>query len=110
MTLNDTWSGTASPAPVKVTFNENKTTVTGQNVYVVGDVTELGGWDPAKAVPLSAAGYQVWSGTVSIPQNQSFQYKYIVKDASGNVTWESGSNRSAAAGTGATLALNDSWK
>lgn len=109
-TLNDTWSGTPSPAPVKVTFDENKTTVLGQNVYVVGDISELGGWNTAKAVPLSSAGYPVWSGTVSIPQSESFQYKYVVIDGSGNVTWESGANRYAASGTGATLTLNDSWK
>lgn len=110
VTLNDTWSGAASPAPVKVTFDENKTTVVGQNVYVVGDISALGGWDPTKAVALSSASYPVWSATVPIIQNQSFEYKYIVKDSAGNVTWESGTNRSAASGTGATLTLNDTWK
>lgn len=109
-TLTDTWHGTPSPAPVKVTFDENKTTVMGQNVSVVGDITELGGWNTANAVKLSSAGYPVWSATVSIPQSESFQYKYVVIDGSGNVTWESGTNRSAASGTGATLTLNDSWK
>jgi len=38
------------------------------------------------------------------------QYKYVVIDGSGNVTWESGTNRYAAGGTGATLTLNDTWK
>jgi alpha-amylase len=109
-TLNDAWSGTASPAPVKVTFDENKTTVVGQNVYVVGDITELGGWNTADAVPLSSAKYPMWSAAVSIPQSESFQYKYVVIDGSGNVTWESGVNRSAASGTAATLTLNDTWK
>jgi alpha-amylase len=82
----------------------------GQNVYVVGDISELGGWNTADAVPLSPASYPVWSATVSIPQSESFQYKYVVIDGSGNVTWESGTNRTASSGTGATLTLNDSWK
>jgi alpha-amylase len=52
----------------------------------------------------------VWSAAVSIPQSESFQYKYVVIDGSGNVTWESGVNRSAASGTAAMLTLNDTWK
>ena len=109
-TLSDTWHGASSATPVKVTFDETKTTVFGQNVYVVGDIPALGAWNTANAVALSSATYPVWSGTVSIPPSTSFQYKYIVIDGAGNVTWESGANRSAASGTGAAVTLTDSWK
>ncbi|MEY9949317.1 carbohydrate-binding module family 20 domain-containing protein [Kitasatospora sp. GAS1066B] len=91
------------------TFNENKTTVFGQNVYLVGSIPALGNWDPNAAIPLSSANYPVWGGTVSLPANTAFQYKYLFKDASGNVTWESGSNHGAATGSsGGTL--NDTWQ
>ena len=60
-------------------FDVNATTWLGQNVYVVGDISELGGWDTTKAVELSSASYPVWSGTVSIPQSESFHYKYVVR-------------------------------
>ena len=100
---------TSPPAgTVAETFNENKTTVLGQNVYLVGSLPALGNWAPASAIPLSSAGYPVWSGTVSLPSDTAFEYKYIVKDGSGNVTWESGSNHSASTGSGAGT-LNDTW-
>lgn len=100
--------GNPPPATVPETFNENKTTVWGQNVFVAGSIPALGDWDPSAAVPLSSAGYPVWSATVSLPANTSFEYKYIVKDGSGNVTWESGANRTATTGSSAAT-LNDTW-
>ena len=36
-----------------------------------GNVPALGSWDPAKAVPLSSAGYPTWSGTVTLPAGTS---------------------------------------
>jgi alpha-amylase len=100
----------ANQSAVSVTFDENKTTVWGQNVYVVGSVPALGSWAPGSAIPLSSAAYPVWSAAVSLPPNTYVEYKYIVKDGSGNVTWESGANRGfTTAGSGA-MTLNDSWK
>uniref|UniRef100_A0AAU2UWG0 Alpha-amylase n=1 Tax=Streptomyces sp. NBC_00003 TaxID=2903608 RepID=A0AAU2UWG0_9ACTN len=106
---------TASPSPttsgtVSEIFHENKTTVWGQNVYVVGSIPALGNWDPAAAVPLSSASYPVWSATVSTPANTRFEYKYIVKDGSGNVTWESGGNRVHTSAASGSETLNDTWK
>ncbi|MCF1594169.1 carbohydrate-binding module family 20 domain-containing protein [Streptomyces muensis] len=93
---------------VTATFNAYAPTTTGQDVYVVGSIAALGGWDTAKAVKLSSAGYPVWSGAVSVPVNTSFEYKYVKKDASGNVTWESSANRSATTTTSA-VTLDNSW-
>ncbi|MCX4748628.1 alpha-amylase family glycosyl hydrolase [Kitasatospora sp. NBC_01287] len=91
------------------TFNETRTTSWGQNVYVVGSIPALGSWNPSAAIPLSSANYPVWGGTVSLPANTAFQYKYLIKDSSGNVTWENGGNHSAGSGTsGGTL--NDTWQ
>jgi alpha-amylase len=101
--------GTTPPSTVPETFKETKTTVWGQNVFVVGSIPALGNWAPASAVPLSSATYPVWAATVNLPANTAFEYKYIVKDGSGNVTWESGGNRAANTGSsGGTL--NDTWK
>jgi alpha-amylase len=52
----------------------------------------------------------VWVGTINIPATTTFQYKYIKKDGSGNVTWESGTNRSFTTGTNGVASLNDIWK
>ncbi|MCX4761460.1 alpha-amylase family glycosyl hydrolase [Streptomyces sp. NBC_01275] len=97
-----------STSTVSATFGEYASTTSGTNVYVVGSIAALGGWDASKAVQLSSAGYPIWSGSVNVPINTSFEYKYIKKDSAGNVTWESNANRSATSTTSA-LTLNNSW-
>ncbi|MFG3280583.1 carbohydrate-binding module family 20 domain-containing protein [Streptomyces sp. NPDC048111] len=108
---------TPSPTPtptasgtVSETFHETKTTVWGQNVYVVGSIPALGSWDPNAAVALSSAAYPVWSATVNTPAGTRFEYKYIVKDGAGNVTWESGANRVHTAAASGAETLTDTWK
>lgn len=105
--------GAKLPAPVTVatTFGVNATTVWGQNVYVVGNVAALGGWNTASAVPLSSAGYPTWSGTINLPASISVEYKYIKKDGAGNVIWESGANRAfATPGSGTAARTGESWR
>ncbi|NUP20018.1 MAG: alpha-amylase [Streptomyces sp.] len=104
-TCEDPDDGTST---VTATFNAYAPTTTGQDVYVVGSIAALGGWDTSKAVKLSSSGYPVWSGTASVPVNTSFEYKYLKKNASGSVTWESNANRAATTTTSA-IALNNSW-
>ncbi len=78
---------------IAATFNVHGETVWGQNVLVAGNVAELGGWDPAKALPLSADGYPTWSGSVSLPPDTPIEFKYLIRNADGSVAWESGANR-----------------
>jgi alpha-amylase len=106
---SDTWGATAT-SPVGVTFDETRTTVPGQNVYVVGSIDGLGFWDPTKAILLSSSNYPVWTKTLSITPNTYFEYKYIVIDSSGTITWESGTNRSYTTGSSGSVTLNDTWK
>ncbi|MBN1430678.1 MAG: alpha amylase C-terminal domain-containing protein [Anaerolineae bacterium] len=73
-----------------VTFKVNATTYWGQNVYVVGNQTALGNWNPCNGVPMSAATYPVWSGTVSLPANTPIEFKFVKWEGScQNVQWES---------------------
>jgi alpha-amylase len=108
-------SPTPSPTPTastaNVTFSVNATTVWGQNVFVVGNVAALGSWNTANAKPLSSASYPIWSATLSLPANSAVEYKYIKKDGSGNVVWESGANRvfTSPAGGGSTT-RSDTWR
>jgi alpha-amylase len=106
--VNDTWNGSATTDAI--TFNETKTTVLGQNVYLVGSIAALGSWNTASALLLSSAAYPVWRLTVALPPSTSIEYKYILKDASGNVTWESGANRTYTTPASGTATLNDTWK
>jgi alpha-amylase len=98
------------PATASVSFGVDATTVWGQNVFVVGDAAVLGGWDPAKAVPLSSAAYPVWRAVVALPAGSSVQYKYVKKDAAGAVVWESGANRTVTVPASGTVTRTDTWR
>jgi len=98
------------PATTGASFAVNATTAGGQNIYVVGSTTTLGGWDTSKALLLSSAGYPVWKLDVTMAAGTSFEYKYIRKDAAGAVTWESGANRTATVPASGLITLNDTWR
>ncbi|MFJ1895285.1 MULTISPECIES: carbohydrate-binding module family 20 domain-containing protein [unclassified Streptomyces] len=92
-------------------FGVNATTQLGQNIYVTGDQPALGNWNPGAALKLDPATYPVWKLDVSLPAGTTFAYKYIRKDASGNVTWESGANRTATVPASGKAALTgDVWR
>jgi glucoamylase len=80
----------------KTTFNVLATTDLGQEVFVVGQLTELGNWAPAGAQALSASQYTgsnpLWSGTIDLPAGTIFEYKYIKKTSDGQVFWQAGAN------------------
>ncbi|MFI5528252.1 carbohydrate-binding module family 20 domain-containing protein [Kitasatospora sp. NPDC051853] len=103
-------TATPPPATTGAAFAVNATTVYGQNIYVVGNTTALGGWDTSKALLLSSASYPVWKLNVTMPAGTSFEYKYIRKESNGAVTWESGANRTATVPTNGTVTLNDTWR
>ncbi|MFG2880534.1 carbohydrate-binding module family 20 domain-containing protein [Streptomyces sp. NPDC048337] len=104
--------GTTTPpsATSGASFAVNATTVVGQNIYVVGDRAELGGWNTGSALKLDPAAYPVWKLDVTLPAGTSFAYKYIRKDGSGNVTWESGANRTATVPASGKVTLTDTWR
>lgn len=102
--------GGTPPVTVAATFGVNATTAWGQNVYVVGSIPALGGWDPARAVPLSSAAYPTWRGTAALPPSTAFQYKYLKKASDGTVSWESDPNRAATTPASGTLTRADTWR
>ncbi|MFD4020037.1 carbohydrate-binding module family 20 domain-containing protein [Streptomyces sindenensis] len=91
-------------------FSVKATTAPGQNIYVVGNIPALGSWTPGAALKLDPASYPVWKLDLKLPAGTAFTYKYIRKDAAGNVTWESGANRTAAVPTEGTVLLTDTWR
>jgi len=109
--------GATSPPPttVAVTFDAAADTFFGQNLFVVGSITELASWDPRNAVPLtwlSGSGTRGnWRATVALPAGTRVEYKYIKKDGAGSVIWESGDNRALTTGAGGTAqTVTDAWK
>ncbi|MET9590079.1 carbohydrate-binding module family 20 domain-containing protein [Streptomyces sp. NPDC006516] len=94
-----------------VTFGVNATTQLGQNIYVTGNQAALGNWAPGSALKLDPATYPVWKLDVALPAGTSFEYKYLRKDASGNVTWESGANRTGTVPSSGKVTLTgDVWR
>ncbi|KAM0322023.1 hypothetical protein ACHAQA_009766 [Verticillium albo-atrum] len=105
------------PANVDVTFNARVVTQFGQTVKVVGNIPQLGNWNTANAIALSADQYTasnpLWRTTISLPAGQAVQYKYINVASNGAVTWEKDPNRSwtvpSECGTTSTTKA-DSWQ
>ncbi|GAA4604964.1 hypothetical protein BJY16_005203 [Actinoplanes octamycinicus] len=85
-------AGAAEVTPIAATFNVTADfTSWGQTVAVVGNIPALGGWDTAKAVPLSTTGttFPVWTGGAALPPNTYVEFQYIVKNPNGSVArWE----------------------
>ncbi|CUW32209.1 MULTISPECIES: CBM20 domain-containing protein [Streptomyces] len=98
--------------PVAATFHATATTTWGQNIYVTGNLPDLGTWDPAKALPLTTGSttYPLWSGVHQLPPSTTVQYKYLRKNPDGTVTWENGDNRTVVTPPTGTLTLNDTWR
>ncbi|WP_354637846.1 CBM20 domain-containing protein [Kitasatospora camelliae] len=111
ITLDDRWN-VAGGQPVVTVFNAAVDTRWGQEVYVTGDLAELGGWDPAKAVRLTTGAfvYPEWTGFASLPPNTAVRYKYLTKSADGVVTWEDGPDRTATTPPTGTFTVRDAWR
>lgn len=61
---------------VVITFNLNASIFFGENIYMTGNTTELGSWQPNDALPRSASGYTstrpLWSFTVELPASSTW--------------------------------------
>lgn len=97
---------------------DNATTNWGQNVYLVGNCAELGNWNTSASTAIgpffdstaSIASYPNWFYDVSVPAGTTIQYKFIKKDSSGNVVWESGSNHSYTVPSSGTGQVTVNWQ
>ncbi|MCX4472427.1 alpha-amylase family glycosyl hydrolase [Micromonospora sp. NBC_01655] len=109
--VTETFRGdTVTAGQIATSFHATVTTSYGQNVYVVGSVAALGGWNPANAVLLSSADYPTWRATLNLPPNTVVEYKYLKKNPDGTVTWESGGNRTFTTPSSGTRTNNDTWR
>ena len=99
---------TAAPSAT-VTFNAYATVAPGERLAVVGNAPQLGSWDPAKAVRLSASHYPQWTAQVAIPAGTALEYKYVKLATDGTVTWESRPNRAATVPADGWLSTSDGW-
>ncbi len=87
--------GTCTTVPV--TFRvANANTVVGQDVYVVGNRSELGSWTPTTGDKLTIEGSGAnvpWSRTIQLPPSTAIQYKFMKYGV--NTVWESNQSTSS---------------
>ncbi len=73
---------------------ENGQTEPGTSVYITGDLSLLGSFDPKKAIKLSPDRYSTWTTLVSgLPRGQTIQWKCLMRQESGLmsvVRWQAG--------------------
>ncbi|KAI1639377.1 Six-hairpin glycosidase-like protein [Biscogniauxia mediterranea] len=111
-----TTTACATATAVAVTFNVQKVTTYGQTVKIVGNIDALGNWNTGSAVALNANQYTstnpLWTTTITLPAGQALQYKYIVVNTDGSVTWEADPNRSytVARSCSSTATKSDTWQ
>ena len=78
----------------QVIFHVQAETNYGENIYIVGNIPELGNWDPDNCTEaLLNPNYPEWFLPVSVPDGTQIEFKFIKKDSTGAITWESGENR-----------------
>lgn len=93
-------------------FHVNASTNLGENIYIVGSIPELGSWNTNNSTEaMMCPNYPQWFLPVSVPAGTTFQFKFIKKDVSGNVTWESCTNRvvTSASGSSASTDVYYNW-
>ena len=103
-----TGGGQPVPGQVAASYTVQATTAWGQNVYVVGNVAQLGSWNPASAVPLTTgtSTYPRWHGSGVLPGNTDVEYKFIIRQDGQPVIWETGPNRVQRTPNGGSLTLD----
>lgn len=54
--------------------------------------------------------YPSWYYDIGVPAGQEIEFKFIKKDSQGNVTWESGTNRTYSTPTTGTDTIQFNWR
>ena len=75
-----------------VSFQCKYDTEFGQSLRLVGNIEELGSWNPENSLVLSTdpSIYPVWKSSIEIscPVGMEIIYKYVLKDSENNFIWE----------------------
>ena len=72
----------------------------GEELFLTGNITELGLWNPNKAVKMEYVGPGIWSVSVETRRATSLQnieYKYFIRE-NDQIRWEDGPNRNLSEG------------
>ena len=81
---------------MKLLFYLHFNTKFGQQLWVTGNIDELGNNDPAKALLMDYLNEEFWHTTIEIKRKQvpkNISYKYILKTTGGEMLYEWGNDR-----------------
>ncbi|MEX0772950.1 MAG: alpha-amylase family glycosyl hydrolase [Balneolales bacterium] len=85
--LTQTDKKTSDPAELTI-INIFAETTFGEEIYLLGNLPQLGGWDPEKAIgPLNADAYPNWETQLALPANTYFEFQWIKKRDGNIVEW-----------------------
>lgn len=51
--------------------------VSGDSIYMCGNIPQLGGWDPNKAIELKKNEHGLYTVTKMLPENQMIEFKFM---------------------------------
>ena len=75
---------------MKTHFNLRYDSRWGEELFLTGNSSELGLWNPEEAVKMDYEGPGIWSATAII--REATEYKYFIRE-NGQTRWEDGPNR-----------------
>ena len=78
---------------MKLSFKIDYQTLWGQVLYIAGSANEFGEWNPLHALPMTTHVFGEWETECLFPDSKKLEYKYLIKDDTGNFIWEGGKNR-----------------
>ncbi|MFS0870913.1 alpha-amylase family glycosyl hydrolase [Paenibacillus xylanilyticus] len=92
----------------------NATTALGENIYLTGNVGELGNWTTGAAAIGPAFNqvihaYPTWYYDVSVPAGKQLEFKFFKKNGA-TITWEGGSNHTFTTPTSGTATVTVNWQ
>lgn len=85
-----------APAPEPTIVLRGVEVDEGEQLLVCGAHPTIGDWEPERAHPMTLVGAD-WHVTLELPPDAEVAFKFLVRDAGGEVTWEPGGNRTVRA-------------
>jgi glycosidase len=114
-TSNSIQYNVLSGPQVAVTFRVDNAYPTnpGDEIYLTGNVPELGNWSTNASVAVGRLldpNNPTWFGMASVPANTNLQFKFIDIQSNGNVIWENGSNHTYTSPSSGDGSVEVSWQ
>ncbi|XP_015578775.1 cyclomaltodextrin glucanotransferase [Ricinus communis] len=96
---------------IHVKFQLQKQCMFGDQFLLVGDDPMLGLWNPADAIPMNWSDEHIWSTELDVPIESTIQFKFILKQCSGEIFWQPGPDRIFKSWeSNGTIIISEDWE